>query len=166
MAPQPAPSIQDSLAAFLHSGLSLIVASRGPDNLPSLTRALACHFTPDQQRLTVVLARSQSAQVLADVRAHGAIALVATEPSTHRSLQVKGSDAVVDRATGAGEGPRVNTHREGFVAETLPLGFPEPLIRALLDCPDEDLVTVTFTPMEAFVQTPGLNAGDALREGA
>ncbi|MBK8725896.1 MAG: pyridoxamine 5'-phosphate oxidase family protein [Holophagaceae bacterium] len=166
MAPKPAPTLQDSLVAFLHGGLALYVASRGRDNLPGMSRALACHFTPDQRRLTVVLARSQSAQVLADIRANGAIALVASEPSTHRSLQVKGTDAVVQEGTALGEVPRVNAHREGFVAETVPLGYPERLIRALLDCADEDLAAVTFTPTEGFVQTPGLSAGDPLGGGA
>jgi hypothetical protein len=165
MTPQAAPSIQDSLAAFLHGGLAFYAASRGRDNLPGMTRVLACHFTADQRRLTVVFSRTQAARFLSDIQANGAIALVATEPSTHRSLQVKGRDAVVEALAGPAEAARVRVHREGFVAEVVPLGYPEHLIRALLDCPDEELAAVTFTPTEAFVQTPGLKAGDALREG-
>jgi hypothetical protein len=45
------------------------------------------------------------------------------------------------------------------------LGFPEPLVRALLDCRDEDLVALTFTPVAVFNQTPGAQAGTPLTPG-
>lgn len=162
--PQP-PGIPERLAAFLHGGLAFSVASRGPDNVPSVARALGCHLTADQRRLRVLLSRPQTEGLLADFRANGAIALVCTEPSTHRSLQVKGRDAVVEEALDRADGLRAQAHRESFLAEVVPLGYPEALIRTFLACADEDLAAVTFTPTEAYDQTPGLHAGDPLPEG-
>ncbi len=166
MTPRPAATIADTLAGFLHAGLALTVASRDADNLPEASRALGVHFTADQQRLVVVLSRSQARRLLGNVKANGHVALVCTEPSTHRALQVKGRDGVVEEQAGPSELQRVAIHREGFLAEVVPLGYPEPLIRTFMACPDDDLAAITFTPVEAYVQTPGLSAGDPVPEGA
>jgi hypothetical protein len=55
---------------------------------------------------------------------------------------------------------------DAFVAELCPLGYDEPLIRALLWFDPNDLRAVTFTPREAFLQTPGPRAGEPLKCGA
>ena len=60
----------------------------------------------------------------------------------------------------------VAAYGTAFVACLRPLGFTEPMVRALLDCPDADLVAVAFTPEAAFNQTPGAQAGTPLQAGA
>jgi len=77
--------------AVIHSGVSTIVASRGSAHRPSLMRAVGASITPDGARIAVYLHRSASAQLLADLQATGHIAVVFSEPSTHRTVQVKAS---------------------------------------------------------------------------
>jgi len=166
MNPQSFPLAHDALVALLEGGVSVCVATRGRDGLPSLSRALGCKVSRDRRRLSVFLARSQAADVLEDVRAHGAIALVASHPLTHRSYQFKGTDAAV-RPLGRGEAARVRAYVETFVRVVEPEGYSPRLIRALFASPPEtpeDWVAVTFTPTSAFSQTPGPSAGDPLGE--
>jgi hypothetical protein len=50
-----------------------------------------------------------------------------------------------------------------FVEVLDPLGFEAAMIRTLLAFPDSDIVAVSFTPDEAYSQTPGPNAGSPLK---
>jgi hypothetical protein len=87
--------------------------------------------------------------------------VVFTHPPTHRTIQLKGDDAAVvpvaaaDRRTVAG-------YVDTMVAVIGTLGNPEPLVRAMLACPPDELTAVAFTPSSAFVQTPGPRAGTPL----
>ena len=60
----------------------------------------------------------------------------------------------------------VRTHSDAFVDEVAPLGFAAPLVRSLLDFPDDDIVAITFTPTAAYDQSPGPRAGAPLKAGA
>jgi hypothetical protein len=106
----------------------------------------------------------QVAPVLAHVRETGRIAAVFSRPSTHRTLQLKGRDARVEPVPPA-DLPIVARYRDAFVTELVAIGYAEELIRTLLDFPDDELVMLSFTPQEAYSQTPGPNAGRALQVG-
>jgi hypothetical protein len=71
------------------------VASRDAAHVPSVARALGCRVSPDRQHVAVFLLASQSATLLRDLRETGAIAAVFSQPSTHRTIQLKGSDALL-----------------------------------------------------------------------
>ncbi|MFT3733708.1 MAG: hypothetical protein QM776_01505 [Rhodocyclaceae bacterium] len=156
-----APLITDELAAFIHKGVSLAAASRDANLQPSMARAYGCHISPDRRRVTLILSQKQSAALLADITASGQIALAITEPSTHRTYQLKGSDAAIvplrpfDHAS-------CDSHLTAFIREVMPLGFTESLLRAVMDTPIDDRVAVSFTPSDAFSQTPGASAGARL----
>lgn len=160
------PLLDAELAAFMQQdGISLTLGSCGSDLQPSVGRALGCKVAPDRKTVHLFVSRVQLAPVLAHVRETGRIAAVFSRPSTHRTLQVKGRDARVEAAAAA-DLPIVARYRNSLASELGQLGFEPVLIHALLGVPDEDVVMISFTPEEAYSQTPGPNAGRALQVGA
>ena len=153
--------LSGDVLAMMIRGVSVNVASRDAALRPSLMRAVGSDVAPDGSRITVYLARSQSGQLLQDIASTGHLAVVFSEPATHRSVQLKASTATLrpaeepDRAVLA----RYLASMEHEVAR---VGFPPPLTRAMLAWRLEDVVAVTFTPEEAFDQTPGPRAGKSL----
>ncbi len=161
MLPATAPLIDADHAAFIERGISISISACGRDNLPSVTRALGCRVSADRRTLTVLLGQRAGAAVLADIRASAQVAVVFSEPSTHRTVQLKAVDAIVESASGA-DLQHVARYRDSYTRELGLLGYNRALAAALLACPDEDIVAVSFTPSAAFSQTPGPNAGQAL----
>jgi hypothetical protein len=159
------PLVDEAQAAFLQRGVSISAASCGAQPFPSLCRVLACRVAPDRRQLTVMVSKTQAAMLLTDVQYGGRLALVCSQPSTHRTIQIKGEDAQLV-APDADDLQAVAVHRDAFVAEIAPLGFAEPLIRLLLTCAEQDIAAIRFTPNAAFDQTPGPRAGAALQANA
>lgn len=159
------PLLDAELAAFMQQdGISLTLGSCGAHLDASIVRALGCKVTPDRHKVVLFVSRVQAAPLLAHVRATGRIAAVFTRPSTHRTLQIKGHDARIDDMAPA-DLAIVARYREAFANELEPLGYPRILVNAFLSVPDQELVTLSFTPQEAYSQTPGPNAGRALQVG-
>jgi hypothetical protein len=142
-------------------GISMTVASRASGNLPVLGRALGCRVSSDRRRVTVLLPGDQLPELVAALRESGAIAVVFSEPATHRTIQLKGTDASLE-APAPGDAELGARWADGFVAELAPYGIGEPLVRALLWCEPAALLAVSFTPCAAFQQTPGPRAGAPL----
>lgn len=163
MAPAPSPILDAELAAFMQRpGISFTVGSCGADKRPSVVRALGCKVSDDLTEVTILLSNVQGAPLLAHVAETGRIAAVFTWPATHRALQLKGRDARQEPAS-AHDVALAGRFRDGFVAHLGALGYSQALIRTVLACPDEDIVALRFTPLEAYSQTPGPNAGQALQ---
>jgi hypothetical protein len=156
-----APLLDEEHAAFIQSGVSMLAASRDATNAPKLARALGCRVSPDRRRVAVFLAASQAVEVLAAIRATGTVAVGFNLPSTHRSLQLKGTDAVVSPLE-AGDLEIAARYAAAFVDDIQLLGYDARLGRALLASEPAELVAVGFTPSSAFVQTPGPRAGARL----
>lgn len=151
--------LTDDHAAFIQDGrISITAASRDARRLPSVVRAAGCRLDTDRRRLTLLLPTRQAAQVLADIDATGAIAVVFSEPSTHRTLQFKGSDARRGELQ-ADDAARVAAHQAAFVDEIVPLGYTRELARTIHDVPADELSAVTFSVDAVFEQTPGPRAG-------
>ncbi|MGA8049748.1 MAG: hypothetical protein WCA09_06180, partial [Burkholderiales bacterium] len=150
------------LAAFLCGPVSINVASRAAGKLPVLVRASGCRVAPDRRRVTLFLARSKSEAVIEALCATRVVAAVFTLPSSHRSVQLKGTDAEVG-APAAGDIEQAQRYIEAFAREIDPLGYRPDMGRALLWLDAADLVALTFTPSTAFMQTPGPGAGAPLR---
>jgi hypothetical protein len=159
----PSPLLDAELAAFMQQdGISLTLGSCGADLRASVGRAAGCKVAPDRGTVHLFVSRVQLAPVLAHVRETGRIAAVFNRPSTHRTLQLKGRDARVEPAARA-DLPIVARYRDAFAAELAPLGFAPILIHTLVGFPDDEVVMISFTPQEAYSQTPGPNAGRALQ---
>lgn len=149
--------------AFIQKGISISVASRDVRQVPSLSRALACRLSDDGSQLRIAVARSQSADLLRDLEKCRAIAVVFTEPSTHRTLQIKGRDATIGPMQPADQ-QAVASSAAAFAADILPLGFDQEFTARLFALEPDDGVVVSFTPETVFEQTPGPHAGAPLEQ--
>jgi hypothetical protein len=159
--PGSQPVLNEKWATFIQGGVSITLASRDAQNIPTLVRAVGCRVEENRQRVMIFIAGSQGEPLLKAIRSTGTVAAVFTQPSTHISLQLKGSDAVLTRARAA-DVRCSKTQQDAFVADTSSIGYPEDLIRAVFWSDPADLMVVTFTPIAAFLQTPGPRAGESL----
>lgn len=148
-------------AAFLQSGLSISIASRDANNMPSVAKALACRVSPDRRRVTVYVSTTKAAQVLRDIEASGVLAAIFTRPSTHRALQPKGRDPVIEPIKPE-EAADVEADVEGFVADIVSIGYTKEEGHAYVGDGQGETIAVRFTPTAGFVQTPGPKAGARL----
>lgn len=153
--------LDDRVLEFLQLRLMISVASRSPEHVPSVVRCHGFRLFQQPQRLAVFVRSRHSERVLADIRATGLVAVVFSEPSTHRTLQVKGEDAVVGTLE-EGDWPMVGAHMEAAVAELCPLGYAETWVRTVFEATPAQMQAVRFTPSSAFAQTPGPRAGEPL----
>jgi hypothetical protein len=88
-------------AAFIQGAVSVVVSSRNSQHVPDVVRGCGCRVTRDRRRVTVLVEAARAGSVLDDIAANGLIAVVFSQPSTHRTIQLKGSDARITRVTGA-----------------------------------------------------------------
>lgn len=78
---------------MVDGGVSTIVSSCDAALRPSIMRAVGSAITPDGRSISVYLSRRQTRQLLQDVAASGRIAVVFSQPFSHRTLQVKTTSA-------------------------------------------------------------------------
>ena len=148
-------------AAFILTGVSISLASCGPDRLPSMSRGLGCKLIDGGHQISIFIRLSQSQELLGNIRSSGRVANVFSLPSSNRTLQLKGSDArIVPFAPE--DLPVIEAHIADFLLEVVPLGMSEAVVRAILDYQPDDLVSVVYSPCAAFSQTPGPKAGAPL----
>ena len=122
--------IDRDVIAFLDGRrVAVSIASRSEHCIPSVTRALGYRISADASEFAIFVPR-QAERVLADLRTTAQAAVVFTEPSTHKSVQVKGSDARITPLE-EGDWPVISAYADDLVAEICPLGYAEPLIRIL-----------------------------------
>jgi hypothetical protein len=151
--------------ALLAKGISAIVASRDAALRPSVMRAVGSHVRSDASVVTVFLRRSQSAQLLSDIASTGQIAVVFSEPSTHRTLQLKAPQAQL-RPAGPADAPLLQAYLHAMQSEVGRVGYGPDYVAAMLAAPLADVVAVEFTPTAAFDQTPGPRAGQPVEPAA
>lgn len=159
------PLIDAAHAAFIQGAVGISAAACGSDRMPALVRALGCRVSADRRCVAVFVSATQAAQLLKCIRDNGAVAVVFSEPSTHRTVQLKGADATVGELQ-EGDLQRLQAYRDAFAQEVAPHGFNRHMIQTLLSHPPADIVALAFTPTAAFSQTPGPKAGAPLGAGA
>lgn len=147
--------------ALIQRRVSIIVASRNAALCPHLMRAMGCRLSLDARHLTLFLCASSSKDVIEDLRSNRLIAVVFSEPSTNRTLQLKGNDATIIPIE-PDDHDLVQTYIERFAEEIAGLGFARDVAKTLFSHAPGDLVAVGFTPLVGFEQTPGPRAGEAL----
>lgn len=150
-------------AAFLCSGVGMSAATCRPGSLPNMARCTGARISPDRRTVTLLVAATPAAGLLDDIRRSGSIAAVFSQPSTHKTLQLKGTDARIVPIEP--DDPKLAAqYVDAFVGQVVPFGYPEALIRAFLASAEDDLVAVQFTVSAAYSQTPGPQAGEPLRQ--
>ena len=147
--------------AMVDRGVSVIVASRNAALRPSIMRGVGSAISADGTQVTVFLRRSQSRQLMQDIEAGGGLAVVFSEPPTHRTLQLKARQATLRPASPTDQ-PQLARYLASMQCELAQVGYGPEFAAAMLSAPLEDVVAVQFTPESAFAQTPGPRAGNPL----
>jgi len=144
---------------FLEGPVSIIVAARADGLATELMQAVGARVN-DDGTLSVIVARDEGPLVLRAIDTSRSIAVVFSRPSTHQTVQLKSSDArwapatEVERAVALG-------YRSALRNELASVGFGGAYADAIVGA-SNDLISIRFTPHEAYQQTPGPNAGAAL----
>lgn len=155
------PILSEEHIAFLGVGVSVNVASRGGDSTPLVGRACGCRASADRRQVTVFLSALQLPLLVEALAETKVIAVAISQPTTHRTLQLKGSDARV-MPVSAEDHTHLATFRQAFAADLASLGYGYEFAVAVVPEVDAGTVAVRFTPTHAFDQTPGQNAGKPL----
>src|SRR6185369_2084447 len=131
------PSLDAGQIAFMRGGVSISVATCAAGGVPELVRGIGCRVADDGSSVTVFVPEAKSQAVQRDIFATGRIAVAFTQPSSHRTMQLKSDDARVTALTPE-DLALVDAYRDAFVAEVGQLGFHAEMVRLLLGCaPDQ-----------------------------
>lgn len=148
-------------AEFIQGPVSVIVASRNAELVADAVRGCGCRVSRNRRQVTVLIEADRAGSLLDDVAANGMIAVVFSQPSTHQTIQLKGTDARVVRVTAA-DRAAVRQHLLVWSEDLARIGFDLRFAAALHGGTGE-LAAIRFTPAAAFQQTPGPAAGQPLK---
>lgn len=154
-------AIDPELALFLTSHLSIHVAACDDPSQPTLVRAVGCKVSDDRRRIRILFPGSQATGLQRSIQTNGRIAVVFSDPVSHRTLQFKGQDAELSMADDQ-DRKTLAPHLKGFSERLQKLDVPGTYVYALCHCDPDDLVAVTFSPLMVYQQTPGQQAGQAI----
>jgi hypothetical protein len=153
------PPIDEAIVRFIEGGVSILAASSDRKNLPAIVRAAGCQVSPDRRQVTLLV---PGADPFLDVlRETGRVAVTFTQPSTHRTYQLKGEGARILPRRGT-DAELTTRYTLAFAADVCPLGYSEELIESLVWSEPTELTPVAFEPIAVFLQTPGPRAGERL----
>lgn len=155
------PLLSEANAAFIQRGVSINLGSRDPSGAPVVARACGARVSPDRRQVTVFAIAAQAKALLGGAESSGVIAAVFTRPSTHKTIQLKGSDARIEPLA-PGDEELIGAYRESFAEDLALVGYGRDLALAVVPDPAGQALALTFTPVAAFDQTPGRNAGRPL----
>ena len=148
-------SLDPALVEFLNSGVVLGCASRDARLVPSSVWPVGIRVEPGGEEVTVFLPVATAGEVVANLRDSRRIALVATAPIDHRSVQLKGQVLEIRPAVDD-ERAQTDLYRAALGRTIEPLGVPRMFVFRLGNWPAH---AVRFRVEHLFVQTPGPAAG-------
>lgn len=159
------PTLSAEVLAIVRGGVSVSVGSRDRAMQLSLMRAIGSDVNADGSRITVFLTRSQSGQLLQHIASTGRLAVVFSEPSTLRRVEIKGGRAIL-RPAGEDDRPKLARALALVEQQVARDRLTPALARALLAHWLDDVVAVSFTPEQILDQplSPRAsrpNAGDS-----
>lgn len=158
----PPPILDTETSAFIQHHVSINLAAANADNRPAVTRVYGCRVAPDRGSVTLFIPGVYNQSLLDNIRAARTIAVVFSRPGTHKTIQLKGTDAKIT-AIEESDWPLIKDYCTSLVEELLNLGYPDAFSKSMV-LPLEKLDTaIRFTPLTAFSQTPGPEAGRKLQ---
>lgn len=152
-------------ADFITHHVAIVVASSSADNMPSIARAYGCYVSEDRRAVTVMVLADHSMTLQADLRQTGRIAVVVTNPSTHKTIQLKGllesiiPIQAIDRVC-------MQSFMDTFSEDIKALGYDDAFARAFRPEATAAAVRIRFLPSAIFVATPGPKAGVLLKSSS
>jgi hypothetical protein len=154
--------VPEDLASLLEGLVAVHVATRDASLVPDEVMGAAASLDARSRRLTVYLPVATSETSLANLHDNGAIAVLLSQPLTHRTVQLKGRAEEI-RPAREDEREAVLGFAAAFDAEVETIGLPPAVVRRRRRWPCH---AVTFLVSEAWEQTPGPRAGEPLARGA
>jgi len=148
-------TLDPALVEFLSSGVVLGCASRDARLVPRSVWAVGIRVEAGGEEVTVFLPMATAAEVVANLQDARRIAVVATAPVDHRSVQLKGQVLEV-RPASEDEQSLTDRYRACLGRTLEPLGVPRAFVLRIQHWPAH---AVRFRVEELFVQTPGPAAG-------
>ena len=154
--------MDDTLARFLRRPVMIIVGTLDRARRPEIGRAVGA--TPDlaENRVDLLVSEWQWPATVANVRATGRAAATFSRPSDYETYQIKGRATL--RPTGPADIDAARTYRRETIVALTEVGLDPALAEHWLT--DRDLVLLSLTAEDVFVQTPGPRAGLRLEGGA
>lgn len=147
--------LTEALVDFLHSGRSLLAASRDASLRPWMSRAVGVRVGADRGSITVFLPDAASVALRRVATPGQPFALTANRPSTFTTMQLKGT-ITATRPAVPEERTLVESQSGGFAAELAVVGYPLQVAKRLATWP----ATAIDVRLEAvFEQSPGPGAG-------
>ena len=143
---------------WLQGGESIIVATADAEGVPATCRGIAIAAGKDPDTLTLYLPAATAHESLANIATTRRIAVAASHPLSHRTVQVKGVTRGVKLAAPAEEA-FVQQRWNEFAAVLDEIGLPRGVMHGVAHWP---AFAVEMTIEQVFDQTPGPNAGAAL----
>ena len=148
-------SLDPALVEFLNSGVVLGCASRDSRLVPRSAWPVGIRVEAGGEEVTIFLPVATSEEVLANLRDNRRIALVATAPADHRSLQLKGQ-VLEQRPASDDDRSQIDLYRACLARTLEPHGVPRSSVLRIDHWPAH---AVRFRVEHVFVQTPGPVAG-------
>lgn len=147
------------LTRVLEPGTSVVMASVDSRCVPSCCRAIAIASSDEAATVTVYVPMATSQDVMRNIATTRRVAITATNPVDHCSIQLKGVslDARIARDD---EEALVRARRDAFADLLSTIGIPHRVSQNVTYWP---AFAVTVRVDEVFQQTPGPNAGTRLR---
>ena len=166
MSPPSLPVLPPEMLALMRRGVSVLVGSRDDQMRPSLMRAVGSKVSADGTTVTVYLSRRQAGPLLQGLAGGAPLSVVFSEPTQHRTVQLKASRASAVRDAGEQDLQALERYRAAMDYELEQIGISRALTGAMLAFRLDDLAAVDLVPEQAFDQTPGPQAGRALGQAA
>jgi len=163
MTDTPAPNavLDEATATFIQRNVSIIMATTNAEKRPTVTRVYGCRVAADGGSITLYIASTYNAVLLENIRATRNIAVVFSQPNSHKTIQLKGNDAEIASLETADQ-PVIENYFKLMIEELTGLGYPDAFARAMVQPPEKLDTAIRFTPLTAFSQTPGPDAGKKL----
>ncbi|HEX8616880.1 MAG TPA: hypothetical protein VF911_04755, partial [Thermoanaerobaculia bacterium] len=121
---------QERLAGWLDGGTSILVGTVDADGIPTCCRGIAIASKDRLEAVTVYIPAATGQETVANVATTRRVAISATRPLTHESVQIKGLTRGVRLAPAADE-PFVR-QRLGELAEVLDaIGLPTRVTKSM-----------------------------------
>ncbi len=159
-------SSQTSYLTLLSGPIAISIASRDASLRPSVAHAYGCRVINDGARIRLFVLKDEARQLLADVMENGEVATVYSDVRSFRSLQIKGSDTIVEPFDTEDAAAQALHHRV-TADELVALGYAAPLAHGYFSVPRKaEFATIAFTPQDVFQQTPGPGAGARIGDNA
>lgn len=149
------------VAAFCQGGVSVIIALGGKDAAPVAGLGCGCRLL-EENRMRLLLMRAGNEELVSAAERGEPVAATFSQPVTHRSIQVKGSNSGIAAPT---ENDRLAALRQmdGLREELREIEFTARFAEAYCHVDPDELVAIDFDLDTAFVQTPGPGAGAELK---